>query len=320
MAILSALSHRPLPYGVACATIACALWGFPFLAPKLLGDVHPLLLTAGRYGTYALLAMLLAAPRWASTKALMSGAHGKVALGLSIMSNTVYFTLLAAAVQWSSPAVVGVIIGTLPVWVSLIGRERGAPWGGLVLPLCFIALGIGLINWQALQAVPTNLSGTFFAGVLAACAATACWTAYSVLNSRYLKKHTEISQFDWTNVLAFSAAAPLLGLIPLLWLWQPSAFHLGERWLTFAWISVLLGVGASWAATYLWNVASRALSTTLTGQMIVAETVFVLIYGFVYDTRWPNGLEWLAMLLCIAGVMLAVRQASTAVKNTPFKP
>ncbi len=313
MAILSALSNRPIPYGVTCATIACALWGFPFLAPKLLGDVHPLLLTAGRYGTYALLALLLAAPRWPATKALMLSTHGKVALGLSIMSNTVYFTLLAAGVQWSSPAVVGVIIGTLPVWVSLIGREKGAPWAGLVLPLSFIALGIGLINWQALQAVPANLSVTFFTGVFAACAATFCWTAYSVLNSRYLKKHPSIGQFDWTNVLAFYAALPLLAVMPMLWLWQPSAFALGERWVTFLWISALLGFGASWAATYLWNVASRALSTTLTGQMIVVETVFVLIYGFVYDARWPSALEWMAMTLCITGVFLAVRHAAAKV-------
>jgi drug/metabolite transporter (DMT)-like permease len=101
MSILSALSTRPLPYGVACATLACALWGLPFLAPKLLSNVHPLLLTTGRYGVYALLALLLGVPRWASTSALMRGPHGKVALGLSVMSNTVYYTLLAAAVQWT---------------------------------------------------------------------------------------------------------------------------------------------------------------------------------------------------------------------------
>jgi drug/metabolite transporter (DMT)-like permease len=194
--------------------------------------------------------------------------------------------------------------------VSIIGRERGAPWSGLVLPLCFIALGVGLINWQAFQSIPVNLNTTFFIGVLAACAATACWSAYSVLNSRYLKKHSDISQFDWTNVLAFAAVAPLLLVIPLLWFWQPSAFALGERWFTFAWVSLLLGIGASWAGNYLWNVSSRALSTSLAGQMIVIETVFVLIYGFVYDARWPSALEWLAMLLCVVGVILAVRQAS----------
>jgi drug/metabolite transporter (DMT)-like permease len=72
----------------------------------------------------------------------------------------------------------------------------------------------------------------------------------------------------------------------------------------------LLGIGASWAGNYLWNVSSRALSTSLAGQMIVIETVFVLIYGFFYDARWPSALDWLAMLLCVVGVILAVRQAS----------
>jgi drug/metabolite transporter (DMT)-like permease len=310
MSILSALSSRPLPYGVACATLACALWGFPFLAPKLLNNIHPLLLTTGRYGVYALMALLLAVPRWTSTSALIFGPHGKVALGLSVMSNTVYYTLLSAAVQWTSPAVVGVIIGTLPVWVSMIGRERDAPIAPLLLPLGLIASGIALINWQALHNLPAHLNTTFFAGVVCACAATACWTAYSVLNSRYLKLHRDIGQFDWTNVLAFSAAAPLVIALPLLWWWQPSAFALGNRWVTFLWMSALLGIGASWAATYLWNAASRALPTTLTGQLIVIETVFVLIFGFAYDARWPNTQEWLAMAFCISGVVMAVRQAN----------
>jgi drug/metabolite transporter (DMT)-like permease len=310
MPILSALSSRPLPYGVACATLACALWGFPFLAPKLLLNVHPVLLTAGRYGVYALLALLLSVPRWESTKSILLGPHGKVALGLSIMSNTVYFTLLAAAVQWSSPAVVGVIIGTLPVWVSMIGRERGSPITPLLLPLGLIASGVGLINWQALHSLAHHLNVNFFIGTLAAFAATACWTAYSVLNSRYLKLHRDIGQFDWTNVLAFTAAAPLFLVLPVLWWWQPTTFNLGDRWSTFLWISALLGIGSSWAATYLWNAASRALPTTLTGQLIVIETVFVLIFGFAYDGRWPSAQECLAILLCISGVVMAVRQAN----------
>jgi drug/metabolite transporter (DMT)-like permease len=53
----------------------------------------------------------------------------------------------------------------------------------------------------------------------------------------------------------------------------------------------------------LWNHASRLLPLTMTGQMIVFETLFALLYGFIWEERLPTGLEWLAMALLIAGVL-----------------
>jgi drug/metabolite transporter (DMT)-like permease len=37
--------------------------------------------------------------------------------------------------------------------------------------------------------------------------------------------------------------------------------------------------------------------------MIVFETLFALLYGFMWEGRWPTGLEWLAMGLLIGGVL-----------------
>mgnify|MGYP003594495961 FL=1 len=39
----------------------------------------------------------------------------------------------------------------------------------------------------------------------------------------------------------------------------------------------------------------------------MSETLFSLIYGFVYDGRWPRVLEWLAMSLALGGVVWAIR-------------
>lgn len=46
----------------------------------------------------------------------------------------------------------------------------------------------------------------------------------------------------------------------------------------------------------------------LSGQMIIFETVFALIYGFAYEARWPHSLELLAALLLLAGVTLSARR------------
>jgi len=40
--------------------------------------------------------------------------------------------------------------------------------------------------------------------------------------------------------------------------------------------------------------------------MILFETLFALLYGFLWDLRWPTGLEWLAMALVAASVPLSL--------------
>jgi drug/metabolite transporter (DMT)-like permease len=67
-------------------------------------------------------------------------------------------------------------------------------------------------------------------------------------------------------------------------------------------------VAASTIAAALWNVASRHLPGTLGGQLIVSETVFALIYGFAWSSRWPRPLEAAAIALLVAGVALSVRR------------
>ncbi|MEG1117846.1 MAG: EamA/RhaT family transporter, partial [Janthinobacterium sp.] len=47
---------------------------------------------------------------------------------------------------------------------------------------------------------------------------------------------------------------------------------------------------------------------TLSGQLILSETLFALLYGFVYAQRMPRPLEWAAMLLLTAGVLWSVRR------------
>ncbi len=41
---------------------------------------------------------------------------------------------------------------------------------------------------------------------------------------------------------------------------------------------------------------------TLSGQMIVFETLFALLYAFVYEGRLPRGSEVLAVVLLVTGV------------------
>ncbi|HWT35432.1 MAG TPA: EamA/RhaT family transporter, partial [Paraburkholderia sp.] len=53
---------------------------------------------------------------------------------------------------------------------------------------------------------------------------------------------------------------------------------------------------------------SKRLPLTLSGQLIVFETLFALLYAFIYDHRLPRPLELAAIVLLVAGVSWSVRQ------------
>jgi len=69
----------------------------------------------------------------------------------------------------------------------------------------------------------------------------------------------------------------------------------------FVLVCAMTGVGSAWVAAVLWNMASRRLSGSLAGQLIVSETVFGLFYSFAWNGQWPGVVQWLACaLLCWA--------------------
>lgn len=52
----------------------------------------------------------------------------------------------------------------------------------------------------------------------------------------------------------------------------------------------------------------RRLPLTLSGQLIVFETLFALLYGFISLQHLPSLLQSSAALLLLAGVLWAVRR------------
>ena len=46
---------------------------------------------------------------------------------------------------------------------------------------------------------------------------------------------------------------------------------------------------------------------TLCGTLILSETLFAFLYGFIYQQRMPRPLELLAITLMIAGTVWSVR-------------
>ncbi|MGN7838286.1 DMT family transporter [Stenotrophomonas sp. 22385] len=298
--------NRSMGVGVANGVAAGALWGVVFLAPAVLGHFSAVQLSAGRYLVYGLVAVLLLAPRWRQLRGRIGMAEWRGLLWLSLAGNLVYFVLLAQAVQWAGGAAASLIVGLIPVVVTVAGaREEGAvPLRQLSPALTLCLFGVGLVGYEALQSehAPGSANQRLL-GLLCAFGALFSWALYSIGNSRWLARRPDISGHDWSLLTGVATGALALLLVPTAFV-RAGPSHALVDWAWFWIISAGVAVVASVLGNACWNRASRKLPLTLTGQMIVFETLFALLYGFGWQRRWPTLMESLAIVCLVAGVLL----------------
>lgn len=297
--------------GIACGMAAGALWGLVFLAPELTRAFSPLQLTTARYLAYGLISAALIAPRWRLLAPALGRREWLALAWLACAGNTLYYLLLASAVQMGGIAMTSLVIGFLPVVVTIVGsRDRGAvPLRRLAPSLLLCAAGAACIGWQAL-ALPAAASGaqesnTQVWGLLCAVGALVSWASYAVGNSRWLGRLGHVSVHDWNLLTGIVTGAQSLLLLPLAlgMAGTPSGAAPGTAaWAQFAAVAAGVAVLASLVGNALWNRMSRLLPLTLAGQMILFETLFALLYGFLWEWRFPTLLESLAFALVVLSV------------------
>lgn len=305
--VVSAMHRRDTLAGVASGIGAGALWGLVFLAPELVREFGPLQLTAGRYLAYGLIAAVLVAPRWGSLAAGIPRRQWWNLAWLALTGNTLYYLLLASAVQTGGIAMTSLVIGFLPVAVTLIGsRDHGAvPLLRLVPSLLSCAAGAACIGWQALAASTAGPGGKSLVGLLCAIGALVSWTAYAVGNARWLVRLRQVSPHDWNLLTGLVTGAQSLLLVPLALAFGGADHDAGE-WTRFAAVVIGVALLCSIAGNALWNRMSRLLPLTLVGQMILFETLFALVYGLLWERRLPTPLEIAALAFVVTSVLSCV--------------
>lgn len=293
--------------GIICGAGAGALWGLVFLAPELASAFSPLELTIGRYLAYGAISALLIAPRWRVLTPRL-GRREWLALGwLALAGNTIYYILLSSAVQMGGIAMTSLVIAFLPVAVTIIGsRDRSAvPLAKLAPSLLLCGAGAVCIGWQAIVTLAASTSFAPLIGLICAIGALASWTTFAVGNARWLARLDGVSGHDWNLLTGIVTGMQSVLLIPVALIIGARA-HDGLDWAQFAAVSIGVALFASIAGNALWNRMSRLLPLTLVGQMILFETLFALIYGFIWEQRGPTLLEALAFLLISASVISCV--------------
>ncbi|GGY10131.1 EamA family transporter [Massilia dura] len=313
--------------GVLCGLLAGAMWGMVFIVPAMLAAFSPLELALGRYTAYGAMAFLLLLPKLATLAPRIDRRDGIALLRHALSGNIVYYMLLATGVKLAGVAPTSLIIGVLPITVTLLGRhDHGAvPLARLALPLAIVAAGIACINVDVF--LHAHESGRppwqTAAGLACAAGALLCWTWYAVDNARYLKANAHFTSAEWSALYGLSSGiiALLIAVVALAFrhdeVTGASAAASGRDWGLFWTCNALLALGASVIGNGLWNVASRRVPVTLSGQLILFETLFALLYGFVYRQAWPRALEAAAIALLVAGVLWSVRVHAAEEDLTP---
>ena len=293
--------------GLVAGLAAGALWGLVFVVPRMTPGLSSVDLTAGRFisfGAMAALAMLFTWRRhtWPTARQAVT------ALGMSLLGATGYYLLLAQSIVYAGTEVPTLIIGTIPIWVMLLGKPAGLKWAGLLPGLLLTLGGLALMMQSTLNhaaQLPAG-GGQFWWGVLLALGAMLCWTAFALVNAAWLKRHPEVSATEWANWIGVATGVGAF----LLWLLlgsESKELMALEHKALIAMVCIATGIGSGWAGSILWNMASQRLSVSLCGQWIVSETLFALFYSFVWDGVWPAATQAWAAGLFTLGILASIR-------------
>jgi drug/metabolite transporter (DMT)-like permease len=298
------VADRSLMKGAVYGVCAGLCWGVIFLGPELTPGLSGLQLAVLRFLCYGAISAVLLMRRWRRVCTPLTLEDWKSLFWLSLIGNLIYYSLVGTGVQWVGIATTSLIVGLIPVLVTLAGRHdaNAVPLRKLFPSLCCAMGGVVLISWHALSSDDGLNTLTNLFGILCAFGALVTWSWFAVSNARRLIKVTRVSSHDWALLTGImTGAQSLLLAVPVLG-FQGSQHGLAE-WLDFLWVAGGVALLSSVVGGACWNQASRLLPLALSGQVLVIETLAALVFGFLWEHRLPDGHELSAIALLLTGVV-----------------
>lgn len=293
--------------GLLAGLGAGAFWGTTFVAPLMVPEFGTVDLTVGRFLACGMLSLVLLV--WDAFRdgvRLPTATEAWTALGMSLLGYTGYYLLLVLAIQAAGAALPVLIIGTIPLWIMLLGKPQELRWRALMPGLLLTAAGLALMMRVSSQAAEADGGSNLWLGVMFAVLAAASWTTFGLINARWLARHPDVNSTRWANWLGVAAGLGALAIAALAGS-EPGDLIAQPGFGRFVLVCMVTGIGSAWVASVLWNMASRRLGASLAGQLIVSETVFGLLYTFVWDGQWPVAMQWLACVLFVLGILASIR-------------
>jgi drug/metabolite transporter (DMT)-like permease len=299
--------------GILAGVVTGALWGLIFVAPLAVAPYSGVDLALGRYLVFAATSLLIFALVPASRRTTLTPRDMFLGVGLGMIGYGAFYGFLVVAVSHAGPQISALVIGLLPILLAVAGNLDGGrmPWRSLTAPLLLIAAGLSLVHGSALIGAETpEQRGQLLFGITAALGSVAAWMCFSILNARALARMPGMNTLAWTGlhgigagvgIVLFALAAVPAGIVSL--------HEIGFRWPEarplLVW-AVVTGLFGSWLASYLWVVATKRLPLVISGQLFVGEPAFGVVYGFIWEQRWPSAVEATGAICLFGGVMLGI--------------
>lgn len=294
--------------------IACLLWGMTFVVPQFLASFTPLELALGRFFCFGLLSfVLLMTTRRELIRSLPLKIWG-TALLFCLVMNYGYYSTLSLGLRYSNPSVITLLIGVSPISIAFYGNwlQKEGHGKKLIVPSLLIFLGLIFINMDSLF-ISYEIESTkeYMIGLGAGLFALGAWTWFAVANARFLRKHPQIDPREWTSLMGIvTFFCSMLGIMVL--------FALSEReylekfsfqnpeFIQFIIGSLVTAVCCSWIAYSLWNYASLSVPLSLMGQLAIFETIFGLIFVYMFEGRFPTYYEVAGISIIMVGIFVGI--------------
>lgn len=297
--------------GIALALSACFIWGLIFIIPQFMNNFSAIEIVVGRYFFYGAISLLLL---------LKARLRGFFSYPLSVWIKALFLSFLSAyylwvvlAIRYTSPEICALILGTSPITIAFYGnwKEKEGNFTKLILPSILILIGLVMVN--APHIILTNSFSEYTLGLICSLISLISWSAYVVLNSRYLKNNPAINSNDWATILGVATLlwTIVCCLVGSLFMWNELDLQKFFVWnqdiLKFYIGCAILGLLCSWVGAALWNKASVCLPVSLAGQLMIFETIFGVLFVYILKQEIPSPLEAGGILLLLGSVAYGIR-------------
>lgn len=305
------MERRDFTVGVAAMVLTTSLWAAVYFTPLLLPDAPSAAIAGGRYLVLGLASVALV---WRRRRDLHRMPWGK-AFQYALTGSVGYFLLLTLAVRVAGPTLTVVVMGAGPVLYSAIGARDADERRRLVGPGVVILSGVGLSELAGATGLHGIGWGPALLGLLLAGGAVVSWTWYGLDNARLLASRDDLTPASWTPVVGLATGVLALPLVAfaLASSGDPAVLTAPRT----ATILVALGLGPALLGTVGWNTASKRLSPSTAGQLIVLEPVFALTYAALWTGHAPTGVALLGQLLLVTGASWGVLVTATGRRIGP---
>ena len=304
----AASPRKGLLTGILAGVGAGMLFGTDFLPAQILTDFSSLEFYVGRAFFFGLASLFFCRPALKAFLAFTPREKLHVAC-LNAAGFWLYSLILFWSLQHGNPVLTTIVVGTMPATIALASKSLSELGGVFVLGLVLILAGLGVLHGASFP----GLSGQGLAAWLLPFCSLALWTWYAVKNAAFVRKHPGLSKTDMVSIMGMLTFVILMALGAAL-VDIPRILH-HAQFLPYLFWCAVLGVGSSWLGFWFWNICSLRCPPSISGPLLVTETMFGLLYTFLWQKRLPENAETAAILLFAAGALMVIYAESREEKR-----